>query len=138
MSDDKPTILFIDSVVADRHHWINGLQKGNKSYSIIEANDGRSGLELLQHRKVDCVVLELNLSDMSGLLLLQRMVPVNGLRATALIVLTRLTIPALAELAMKNGAHACLVKRWTSVDQLEKAILKAIATVEASLKENPS
>jgi hypothetical protein len=47
----------------------------------------------------------------------------------AVIVLTRLANPFLLQLAVKNGAQAAFHKPLASGDILDRAILKAIATV---------
>jgi len=47
----------------------------------------------------------------------------------AVVMLTRLSKPGLAQLAKTNGAQAFFVKRLTSGDELAQAIEKAIARV---------
>ena len=54
------------------------------------------------------------------------------------IILSRVDLPPLAELAKSNGARAFLVKSHTSGDQLAKAIRKAIVSVGPTTKELPA
>ena len=47
----------------------------------------------------------------------------------AVIMLTRVALSTMREVALKNGAHAYLVKRQTSGDVLDHVIHEAIARV---------
>src|SRR5205814_1579992 len=52
----------------------NGIREliGNESARLIEAADGRTALDKLRHERVDCVVLDLMLPDMSGFDLIEK------------------------------------------------------------------
>jgi DNA-binding NarL/FixJ family response regulator len=95
--------------------------------------DRRSCLEAVNRFKacgIDCVVLELDLPDMSGFEFLIKLLPQASHPEIAVIVLTKLSNHFLLELALKNGAQAAFMKNMTSGDILDKAILKALATVQ--------
>ncbi|WP_370467978.1 response regulator [Nitrospira sp. KM1] len=85
---------------------------------------------------MDCVVLELDLPDMSGFEVLVELVPVARHPTVPVIVLTRLPNRMLTELAVKNGAQAGLHKPTTTGDQLREAVFNAIAAVPRDDKED--
>jgi DNA-binding NarL/FixJ family response regulator len=91
-----------------------------------------------QSQRVDCVVFEINLPDMPGFGLLIKLVHRPYHPEIPVIILSRVDLPPLAQLAKNNGAQAFLVKSHTSGDQLAKAIHKAIAIVRPPTKELPA
>ena len=78
------------------------------------------------------MVLELALPDMSGFQALKQLVPRAYYPEPAIIFFSRTTLPPMAELAMKNGAQAYLIKSQISGDDLDRAIRKALAPVGSS------
>ena len=135
---DSPTtsVLLIDSSANHRTYWTDQLRRCSLDYEIFEAPDGQSGLELYRSRRIDCVVLELGLADQSGFKTLVELVPNARRPHVAVIVLTLMTQPGVWRLAKENGAYACLVKEYTSGDDLDKAIQRAIAFVGQMPKED--
>jgi DNA-binding NarL/FixJ family response regulator len=130
------SLLLIDSNANDRAFYADGLKRCSPDYLILEATDGRSGLDLCRSRRIDCVVLELALPDQSGFALLADLLPIPSRPNVAVIVLTTLAYRGMWELARQNGAHACLVKRYTSGEYLDKAIQCAVALVGLISKED--
>ena len=124
-----PTILLIDDNDNDRTYYAERLKIGLPDCHVLEAKDGRSGLDLYHSRRIDCIVTELYLPDMSGYELLVEVVPHPSKPTTAVIMLTRAVWRNLNELALQHGAHAFLVKRFTSGDELGLIIQKAMARV---------
>jgi len=125
----RPTVLLIDGDDQQRHHYVRHLEHSSQQYIVLEAKDGRSGLELYQEQPIDCVVLELALPDMSGFEVLARLVPLARHPEVAVVILTRLPAQFLEELALNNGAAAYLVKNRTAVTVVKYVVLKAIATI---------
>ena len=123
------TVLVIDSDKRDREYWSQRLHISSPEYVVLEADTGASGLAICHSQKVDCVVAELDLSDMSGFKVLLDLVPRFTNPDIAVIMLSHLRLHALAELAIKNGALAYLVKCRVSGDDLDKAIRTALARV---------
>ena len=135
---DLPTtrVLFIDGIAADRALYVSGLQYCSPDYQIIETADGRSGLEVYRSRRIDCVVLEFDLPDISGFEVLGHINPIVRRPNVAVVGLTRLANRGLWELAKRNGAYFCFYKPHTSSDDLDRAINRAIGFVGLLPKED--
>src|SRR6476620_660233 len=86
---------------------------------------GAAGLSICKSRRIDCVVSELDLPDMSGFQVLVELVPRVTHPEVAVIILTRIDVTTFSKHALKNGAQAYLVKSPTSCDDLDKVIPKA-------------
>jgi DNA-binding NarL/FixJ family response regulator len=136
--DISPTVsvLLIDGSKKQRTFWADQLKSCSSEYEILEAADGQSGLDLCRSRRIDCVVLELSLPDQSGFETLMELVPQASRPHVAVVVLTLMTQPGVWRLAKENGAYACLVKEYTSGDDLDRAIQRAVAFVGQMPKED--
>jgi CheY-like chemotaxis protein len=129
-------VLFIDGNANDRALYVSGLQHCSPDYQIIEATDGQSGLAIHRTQRIDGVVLELDLPDLSGFEVLVRLNPIVKRPNVAVVVLTRLGLRGLWELAKTTGAYVCFYKPHTSSDDLDRAINRAIAFVGLMPKED--
>lgn len=136
MASTAPSILLIDGNDIDRSYFATELKRRSLDYEILEAVDGRSGLNLFGSRRIDCVVLALDLPDQSGFQLLIDLVPLASRPSVAVVVLTHRLQRGLGELAMKNGAQACCVTQFTSGEELYTTIQRAIAHVGSLPKED--
>jgi DNA-binding NarL/FixJ family response regulator len=131
MPIDHPstTILFIDNYDDDRQYWVQRLRISLPDYVVLEASTGKAGLAICRSQRVECVISELTLPDMSGFEVLLQLVPKPRHPERAFIFLTRLTLSPMRHLALNNGAQAYLVKSHCSGDELDSTIHKALATV---------
>lgn len=128
------TILLIDGNDDQRSYYAKRLRNTSPGYDVMEAATGRMGLEIYQSHPIDCVVVELDLPDISGFEVLLTLMPLARKPEVPVIILTRLTNPHLQKVSMQNGAQAYLRKPFTSGDHLEIAIFKAIAGVPRDRK----
>ena len=126
---DATTVLLIDNDLHYREYYAQRLYASSANYDVVEAASGQLGLNICARQPIDCVVLEIDLPDMSGFEVLAKLVPRTYRPEIAVIVLTRLPNQFLLELAIKNGAQAAFHKAVGSGDQLEQSILKAISIV---------
>lgn len=134
MSVPNPvTILLVDNDEKDRSYYGQRLKVCSPEYVILEANTGISALQLCQSHRISCIVTELDLPDMSAFELLLRAVPSGSVPRVAVIILAQFVLPNIAQLARANGAQACLMKRFTSGDDLEQYILRALSAIETKL-----
>ena len=129
------SILLIDNNDNDRLDSADRIRLGMPDCHVLEARDGKAGLELYKSHSVDCIVSELHLPDMSGFELLLQLVPRASEPEVAFIVLARAAWKTLADIAKSNGAQAYLVKHVTSGDELVFAIQKAMAAVGPMRKD---
>ena len=129
------TILFIDNHDDDRQYWVQRLKMSSPGYVILEASTGKSGLAICRSQRVECIISELTLPDMSGFDVLLQVVPKPRHPEIAFIFLTRLTLAPMRHLALNNGAQAYLVKSHSSGDELDSTIHKTLATVGPTRKE---
>ena len=131
---NSPFVLLIDANHEDREYYTQCLRSSSPDFVVLHATTGRSGLELCTQQPIDCIVLEIDLSAMSGFEVLPKLIPVVQHPEIAVIILTRNPNQYFLEAAIKNGAQAALHKGTTSGDTLGKAILDAIAAVQKDRK----
>jgi DNA-binding NarL/FixJ family response regulator len=129
------TILFIDHHDDDRQYWVQRLKMSSPDYVILEASTGKSGLAICRSQRVECIISELTLPDMSGFDVLLQVVPKPRRPEIAFIFLTRLTLAPMKDLALNNGAQAYLVKSHSTGGELDNTIHKALASVAPTRKE---
>lgn len=127
---DAISVLLIDANHKDRDYYAQRLKASASHYEIVQAATGHAGLDLCARQPIDCVVLELDLPDMSGFEVLAYLVWSACHPQMAVVVLTGFPNEYFLELALKNGARAALQKRTPSAEKLDESILKAIATVK--------
>jgi DNA-binding NarL/FixJ family response regulator len=127
---DATTVLLIDNDPHYRNYYAHRLHASPTNYDVVEAASGQLGLNICARQPIDCVVLEIDLADISGFEVLATLVPRAYRPEIAVIVLTRLPNPFLLDLAVKNGAQAAFQKTVGSGDLLEQSILKAISAVK--------
>jgi CheY-like chemotaxis protein len=120
-------ILFVDGNDQDRKYYVERLKKSSRECVIFQAETGRRGLELYRTHSIDCVVLELELPDMSGLEVLVNLIQSFRHPEVSVIILTQSNFLSLMELAILNGAYISLHKQIATGDHLERAILQAVA-----------
>ena len=127
---DATIVLLIDDDPHYCEYYAQRLHASTSNYDVVHAAAGQSGLDICARQPIDCVVLEIDLPDMSGFEVLAKLVPRTYRPEIAVIVLTRLPNQFLLDLALKNGAQAAFHKTVGSGDLLEQAIRKAIGTVQ--------
>jgi len=130
------SVLLIDGSQNQRAYWADQLRLCSPDYQILEAPDGQSGLDIYRSRRIDCVVLELSLPDQSGFQTLINLLPIASKPQVAVVILTQMTQRGVWELAKQNGAYACLAKQFTSGDDLDRTIQRAVAFVGQMPKED--
>ena len=131
MADPK-SILLIDGSARDRRYYGSVVQGALPDCLILEAENGEDGLKLYQSKSIDCVILELALPDIHGTDWLKQLAVPACLPRRPIIVLTRLFYPTILTIARENGATATFVKKVTSGQALQDAVLAALSTIPAS------
>ena len=76
------------------------------------------------------------IADCSGLEVLVDLIPIAKRPRIAVLMLTNNAQRGLHQIAIQNGAYACFVKRFTSGEDLDRAVQRAIAYVGRMPKED--
>ena len=124
-------VLIIEGHDNERRFYARRLSDCAPQHTIVEAEDGRSGLDIFRSSRIDCVVLDLDLTDISAFEVLGSLVTSFEKPEVAVIVLTNQQDRALFERARREGAASCLVKSVTSGYLLSQVIRKAVHLVGA-------
>ncbi|MBU0516175.1 MAG: response regulator [Proteobacteria bacterium] len=121
----KPTILIVD----DEPVVVQGCRRvlQGQGYRVVDAENGRIGLEMLERVRPDLVLLDLKMPVMDGLEFLRRALDIDP--DQVVVVITGLgTVEAAVE-AMKHGAYDLLTKPFTP-EQLRLAARRALERIE--------
>jgi HAMP domain-containing protein/CheY-like chemotaxis protein/signal transduction histidine kinase len=105
-------------VIEDDQTQRDGIREliGNESARLIEAPDGRTALEKLRSERVDCVVLDLMLPDMSGFELIEKIRDEN--EHLPIIVYTAKELSPEEEEMLNRVAQTMIVKNVRSPERL--------------------
>jgi DNA-binding response OmpR family regulator len=124
-----PKVIKKILIVEDEELILRALSEGFKrrGYEVIEAVDGKKGLEQIELQKPDVVMLDLMLPVMSGQEVLQKMKDKKLLNDSPVIILTNVSDDATLQECMKLGAKEYLIKSNFSFDEMERAIKKIAA-----------
>ena len=118
-------LLIVDDDETDRHHYVRLLtQHAPGACEIEQAADGIAGLAALCANRFDCVLLDYDLPDMSGLKFLVES-SVEGEPPSAVVLITGHGNEAIAVEAMKHGAQDYLVKGQLDASRLWRAVSQA-------------
>ena len=130
------SILLIDGSKNQRTYWAEKLKHSSPDYLVLEAEDCESARAIFRSRRIDCIVLDLALPDQEGFKLLVELVRVASRPQVAVVVLTHIAEREVWGLAKDNGAYACLAKQFTTGEDLDRTIQRAMAFVGQMPKED--
>lgn len=116
------TIALIEDSAPDREIYRRYLAAVavNEQFEFIEADMGEEGIALCRERRPDCILLDYNLPDMTGLEVLQRLS--LEMDPVPVVMLTGLGDEMLAVGALKAGAQDYLPKDRLSPESLLRAV----------------
>jgi PAS domain S-box-containing protein len=104
-------ILIIDDSSDDRDTYRRLIARNMEdSFVFLETDSGEEGLRLYDSERPDCVLLDYNLPDLSGLEFLARLDPTRSEDAPPIIMLTGQGTERVAVQALKLGAQDYLIK----------------------------
>lgn len=111
MTKPQIHVLLVEDDLVDRMACRRALAKDqNFEFVVSEAETGREGLQLAHTQKLNCVLLDYHLPDMSGLEFLVELRNDLGEIPVPVMMLTGSDNAAVAVEAMKSGAQDYLVK----------------------------
>lgn len=99
------------------------------NYEILTAEFGDEGLELFLTEKIDCILLDYGLPDMSGLDFLDELSNKIEGGSSAVVMITGQGNEEIAVEAMKRGAQDYIVKSALTSEQMAHSIYNAIEKV---------
>jgi CheY-like chemotaxis protein len=120
--DDDPTSRYVFKQLLSNTH-----------LNIIEAADGREGIHLPQVEKPDCIVLDLELPDMSGVEVLSRLKSNSTTNHIPVIINTSQPLEAEEQRVLADSTIAILSKETASqkvAARVKEALLKAGIALE--------
>lgn len=117
---DKKIVMTIDDSSAIRQAIREILTEGG--YFVIEARHGRAALDYMNGKKVDLILLDLNMPEMDGyefLKILKSDAQYKDYLKTPIIILTTETDKKNKELAKELGAYGWIGKPFNPISLLE-------------------
>jgi len=102
--------------------------------SILQAGDGRTGLEQIRTQRPDVVVLDLMMPDMNGFEVLAALRADPALAATPVVVVTAKELTAAERQRLGEQANALLQKGNFRPDELETIVARLLARGRSGLK----
>ncbi len=100
----------------------------SENYDVIEALDGKQGLDIVKNQKIDLILLDLILPEMDGFEVLANLKSDPELSRIPVIVISNLGEASQIEKALKMGADDYLIKAHFTpaeiVERIEKILKK--------------
>jgi len=120
--DKSIKILIVDDFATMRKV-IRNLLKQTGYENIVEAEDGVNALKILKSQKIDFIVSDWNMPNMSGLELLKAVRADEDLKALPFLMVTAEALQENVVAAVKAGVSNYIVKPFTS-ETLDEKIKK--------------
>jgi chemosensory pili system protein ChpA (sensor histidine kinase/response regulator) len=117
----RPTVLLVEDHVDSRHMYAEFLRL---DFTVVEAEDGVSALEVMRETRPDIVVTDLALPRMDGFELMARMRADERLRDVPIIALSGYSGADHEERARQAGSRLVLLKPCLP-DDLARAVASA-------------
>jgi len=124
-------VILIDGHDDDRRFLAQRLKIAAPDYYVFEAETGTAGLAVFRSQRIDCVVTELTLPDMSGFEVLVNLVARAFRPEVPVILMSDTAVPSMPRLAINNGAQAYLDKSRLCGDELDMVIQRAVAHISS-------
>lgn len=109
----KPTLLIVDDELGARQSLEVILED---DYRVLSAVNGQEAIEILQRETIDLVLLDVNMPDMDGLEVLQKMKELD--EEIDVIMVSALNLARKAADAIKSGAYDYITKPYEPEDIL--------------------
>ena len=94
-------------------------------YEVAEAENGVAALELLDQRRCDLVIADINMPRMDGITLIQKLREREDSRFTPILVLTTESAPDMKQKGREAGATGWIVKPFNP-ERLLQIIVKVL------------
>ncbi len=114
---EEKTILIVDDDAGIREMNARIVQAQSASHRVLKARDGREALEIMRHRPVDLVLLDLMMPELDGFGVLEAMREGEMTRDIPVIVLTARLLTEVDMLKLNRGVATVLEKGMFSVEE---------------------
>ena len=118
------TILIVDD--SDSLREVVGIALKGAGYEVIEGDDGQSGLNQLDGRKVHLIISDVNMPGMDGLTMVTKIKEMAEYKFTPIIMLTTESGDDKKDVGRAAGVKAWMVKPFKP-EQMLDAVSKLIA-----------
>jgi DNA-binding NtrC family response regulator len=126
----RTSVLIVDNSSEDRESYRRLLRsQPDDFYTVMEADSAQAGLDLQRNSQLDCILLDYNLSDRSGVEFVRQIAAEQYAPARAIIMMMGPRAESGAFEAAQNAAHDCLVKGRVTAEALHRAIQRALDIV---------
>jgi two-component system chemotaxis response regulator CheY len=125
--DKQIKILIVDDFATMRKV-IRNLLKQLGYENIVEAEDGVAALRILRSQKIDLVISDWNMPNMTGLELLKEVRADEELKATPFLMVTAEALQDNVIAAVKAGVNNYIVKPFTA-EVLNEKIVKILEKI---------
>ncbi len=98
-----------------------------KGYNIVEARNGKKGIEMTEKEKPDMIIMDIKLPDIDGLEATKRIRKIKGFEKTPIIAVTSYAMTGDKERALKAGCNG-YIKKPINPDTFIKEMEKGFAT----------
>ncbi len=117
------TILIVDD--SDSLREVVGIALKNAGYEVIEGADGQEGLKQLDGKKVHLIISDVNMPNMNGIEMVQKIKEMDAYKFTPIIMLTTESGDDMKEQGRSAGVKAWMVKPFKP-EQMLDAVSKLI------------
>ena len=108
----------------------------SQGITVHQAYDGESAFKMLQENEYQCVILDLNLPDISGLDLLDKIKAIDRFKSLPVIINTAMQLDKTTLSRLMNYANAMVVKSNKSADRLIDEVNLFLNKVRATDKKS--
>jgi two-component system cell cycle response regulator DivK len=104
-----------------------------EGYSVMEATDGTSGLEVAAQGSPDLILLDINLPEIDGYALARRFRAIPNLQAVPILAVTANVMKGDRERTLEAGCDG-YIQKPIDVDRLPEQVREALQKARASQK----
>jgi len=110
----------------------------SQGITVDQAFDGESAFEMLNEKEYQCVILDLNLPDISGLDLLDKIKAIGKFASLPVIINTAMELDKTSVSRLMKYANAMVVKTNKSSDRLIDEVNLFLNKISESTKQTPN
>lgn len=101
----------------------------SSGYGIYQASDGATGLELIESKRPDLILLDLSMPGVSGFQVLEELQRQRN--RTPVIIISNTDDPTAIRKCRELGAVEYIVKAQTNLEQIKDIVKRTLKTVTA-------